>query len=55
MLEGEMPLPAGPDGEKTVGPNWYAARKPGVIHGTVSSETSCLMIDFCWYEEEEGA
>lgn len=39
MLEGEMTLSDGTDGEKTVGPNWYAARKPGVTHGPVSSET----------------
>ena len=55
MLEGEMTLTDGTDGEKTVGLNWYAARKPGVMHGPVRSETGCLMIDFCWYEEEEGA
>ncbi len=39
MLEGEMTLTGGTDGKKTVGPNWYAARKPGVTHGPVSSET----------------
>ena len=39
MLEGEMTLTDGTDGKKTVGPNWYAARKPSVIHGPVSSET----------------
>ena len=38
MLEGEMTLTDGTDGKKTVSPNWYAARKPGVIHGPVSSE-----------------
>ena len=36
----------GDDGEKTVGPHFYAARK----HGPVRSDTGCLMIDFCWYE-----
>ena len=38
LEEGEMTLTDGTDGEKTVGTNWYAARKPGVIHGPVSSE-----------------
>lgn len=55
MLEGEMILTDGEDGEKTVGPNWYAARKPGVMHGPVRSETGCLMIDFCWYDSEEAS
>ena len=39
MLEGEMMLTDGTDGKKTVGPNWYAARKPSVIHGPISSKT----------------
>ena len=50
MLEGEMIVHDGDDGEKTVGPHFYAARKPGVMHGPVRSDTGCLMIDFCWYE-----
>lgn len=55
MLEGDMILTDGEDGEKTVGPHWYAARKPGVMHGPVRSETGCLMIDFCWYENEDSS
>jgi quercetin dioxygenase-like cupin family protein len=52
MLEGEMTVHE--DGQvKTVGPHTYAARKPGVMHGPVSSKTGCLMIDFCWYESGE--
>ena len=54
MLEGEMITHEGTDGEKTVGPNCYAARKPGVMHGPVRSETGCLMNDFCWYDSEDA-
>ena len=54
MLEDEMITHEGTDGEKTVGPNCYAARKPGVMHGPVRSETGCLMIDFCWYDSEDA-
>jgi hypothetical protein len=53
MLEGEMITHEGADGEKTLGPSWYAARKPGVMHGPVHSETGCLMIGFCWYDSED--
>ena len=49
IIEGEMTLHDGTDGEKTVSAGHYAARKPGVMHGPVRSETGCLMIDFCWY------
>lgn len=50
IIEGEMTLVDGTDGEKTVTAGHYAARKPGVMHGPVRSDTGCLMIDFCWYE-----
>lgn len=53
MLEGEMIVHEN-DEVKTVGPHSYAARKPGVMHGPVSSESGCLMIDFCWYEDGDG-
>jgi hypothetical protein len=54
MLKGEMITHEGTDGEKTVGQNCYANRKPNVMHGPVRSETGCLMIDFCWYDSEEA-
>lgn len=50
IIEGEMTVWDGTDGEKTVAAGAYAARKPGVMHGPVRSPTGCLMIDFCWYE-----
>ena len=50
ILEGEMTVQDGADGEKRVTAGHYAAREPGVMHGPVRSETGCLMIDFCWYE-----
>lgn len=53
ILEGEMIVRDGTDGEKTVGVGAYAARKPGVMHGPVRSETGCLMIDFCWYPNRD--
>ena len=49
ILEGEMIVQDGTDGEKTVKAGDYAARKPGVMHGPVRSDAGCLMIDFCWY------
>jgi hypothetical protein len=54
MLEGEMITHEGTDGEKTVDPNCYAARKPGVMQGPVRSETGCLTIDFCSYDNEDA-
>ena len=53
ILEGEMIVQDGADGEKTVRPGDYAARKPGVMHGPVRSDTGCLMIDFCWYPDSD--
>ena len=55
ILEGEMITHEGDAGKMTVGPHWYAARKPGTMHGPVHSETGCLMIDFCWYDSEDNA
>lgn len=52
IIEGEMTVHDGTDGEKVVKAGDYAARKPGVMHGPVRSEDGCLMIDFCWYEDE---
>ncbi|NKB56152.1 MAG: cupin domain-containing protein [Alphaproteobacteria bacterium] len=52
ILEGEMLVQDGIDGEKLVKAGAYAAREPGVMHGPVSSESGCLMIDFCWYPDE---
>jgi len=49
ILDGEMIVEDGADGEKQVAAGAYAAREPGVMHGPVRSETGCLMIDFCWY------
>jgi quercetin dioxygenase-like cupin family protein len=54
MLEGEMIVQDGTDGEKRVKTGAYAAREPGVMHGPVRSDTGCLMIDFCWYPDDEG-
>lgn len=51
LLEGEMTAHDGTDGEKLVRSGDYAARKPGVMHGPVSSAGGCLMIDFCWYPD----
>jgi quercetin dioxygenase-like cupin family protein len=53
ILEGEMMVHDGTDGEKRVGVGAYAAREPGVMHGPVSSANGCLMIDFCWYPDAE--
>ena len=53
ILEGEMTVHDGTDGEKLVGVGAYAAREPGVVHGPVSSVIGCLMIDFCWYPDKE--
>ena len=55
MLLGEMIVQDGTDGEKRVAAGAYAAREPGVTHGPVRSDTGCLMIDFCWYPDEDGA
>ena len=54
MLEGEMIVQDGTDGEKRVAAGSYAAREPGVMHGPVRSDVGCLMIDFCWYPDEDG-
>lgn len=51
ILEGSMTVHDGTDGEKLVQAGDYAARKPGVMHGPVSTVGGCLMIDFCWYED----
>jgi hypothetical protein len=53
MLDGKMTLHDGDDGEKTVGPHWYAARNAGIMHGPVRGETGCLIINFCWYDTED--
>ncbi|MDE0941352.1 MAG: cupin domain-containing protein [Alphaproteobacteria bacterium] len=53
ILEGEMTVLDGTDGEKQVATGAYAAREPDVMHGPVRSETGCLMIDFCWYPDKE--
>ena len=52
ILEGEMIVQDGTDGEKRVTAGAYAAREPGVMHGPVRSDTGCLMIDFCWYPDD---
>jgi quercetin dioxygenase-like cupin family protein len=52
ILDGEMTVHDGTDGEKLVKTGAYAAREPGAMHGPVYSETGCLMIDFCWYPSE---
>lgn len=54
ILEGEMIVRDGTDGEKRVAAGHYAAREPGVMHGPVRSETGCLMIDFCWYDVRDA-
>lgn len=53
ILDGEMTVQDGTDGEKLVKAGAYAAREPGVMHGPVRSEKGCLMIDFCWYPGSE--
>ncbi len=53
ILDGEMTVHDGSDGEKQVKTGAYAAREPGVMHGPVRSKTGCLMIDFCWYPSED--
>ena len=53
ILEGEMIVQDGTDGEKIVRPGDYAARKPGVMHGPVRGDTGCLMVDFCWYPDPD--
>ncbi len=53
ILDGEMTVHDGSDGEKLVKTGAYAAREPGVMHGPVHSKTGCLMIDFCWYPSEQ--
>ena len=47
ILEGEMIVHDGTDGEKVVRVGDYAARKLGVMHDPVSTKDGCMMIDFC--------
>jgi mannose-6-phosphate isomerase-like protein (cupin superfamily) len=51
IFEGEMTVHDGTDGEKVVRVGDYGARKPGVMHGPVSTKDGCMMIDFCWYPD----
>jgi len=50
LIEGEMTIHDGEDGEKLVRAPAYAVRRPGVMHGPVTTERGCLMLDVNWYE-----
>ena len=50
VLEGEMTIADGTDGEKQVTAPAYAIRAPGVMHGPVTTEQGCLMLDINWYD-----
>lgn len=40
----------GNGGEK-FGPNTYACRPPGTLHGPFKSDTGCLLLEFHYYDE----
>jgi mannose-6-phosphate isomerase-like protein (cupin superfamily) len=50
LLEGEMTIEDGEDGQKRIKAPAYALRRPGVMHGPVVTATGCLLLDVNWYE-----
>ena len=54
VLEGDI-ISIDEDGERAHKAPGYASRKPGTMHGPVRSVGGCLLLEFNWYEDGEGA
>jgi hypothetical protein len=41
-------------GGQKFGPNTYACRPPGTLHGPFKSDTGCLLLEWHYYDEDAG-